>query len=263
MQARDVEGKITEIISSLDDYSLTVKMMSRMNVYTQPVTGDILEMSQQNSSTNTAKYTIQTTNEKVKDRFFFPKEPDNLFWCYYIFSNGYHNYEIIDTSKFTIEKEHKISCIDVIRQNKKQLTPFRIKGLKDTVEDDLVNSKKITLKTFIALCIVSNMNVMYVHNRKYYEIKCDPDNKDSVFVIHRFDTPVLRYGYEENVTSDILEKYRAEKYCCHSIDSPLKAVSSYKVGELRDICSLLGIDNSLVEKKTKPQLYQIILETLL
>ena len=262
MQNTGSHDAMTELISSLDDYSLNVKMISRMGVYMQPIANNTLGMSQQEPTIKNDKSNNNTINVKIKDRFFFPKESDNLFWCYYIFANGYHNYEVIDTAKFTIEKDKKISCIDMIRQNKKQLTPFRIRGLKDTVEDDLVNSKKISLKTFIALCIVSNMNLMYIHNRTYYEIKCDPDNKDKVFVIHQFDTPVLRYGYEENISPEILEKYRTEKYCCHSFDNPLKAVSSYKVGELRDICSLLGIDSSMLEKKTKPQLYQIILETL-
>ena len=262
MQNTGSHDTMTELISSLDDYSLNVKMISRMGVYTQPIANNTPGINQQEQIIKNGNSNNHTINVKIKDRFFFPKENDNLFWCYYIFANGYHNYEVIDTTKFTIEKDKKISCIDMIRQNKKQLTPFRIRGLKDTVEDDLVNSKKISLKTFIALCIVSNMNIMYIHNRKYYEIKCDPDNKDKVFVIHQFDTPVLRYGYEENISPEILEKYRTEKYCCHSFDNPLKAVSSYKVGELRDICSLLSIDSSILEKKTKPQLYQIILETL-
>ena len=52
-----------------------------------------------------------------------------------------------------------------------------------------------------------------------------------------------------DISPEILEKYRTEKYCSHSIDNPLKAVSSYKVGELRDICSLLGIESSEIEKK--------------
>jgi hypothetical protein len=252
-----------DFISSLNEYSLDVKMLSRMNAYTEKISTSLVDGEIKGVETNSTKHNSEnTTNIKLKERFFFPSEEDQLFWCYYIFVNGFQKYDFLETTKFVTEKTEKLSCIDILRQNKKQLTPFRIKGLKDTVEDDLVNSKKISLKTFIALCIVSSMNVMYIHNRKYYEITCDPDNVDKVFVIHQFDTPVMRYAYEENVTKETLQKYREERYCSHSIDSPLKSISSYKVGELRDICSLLHIDSSFTEKKTKPQLYQLIVESL-
>jgi len=249
-----------DVINNLNHYMLTIKTLSAMNVYLEKPKNICTEENVPKQWEYTQKEQIMLAKEK--DRFFTPKENDNLFWCYYIFVNGYTKYEMIDSINFINEKNTKMQYIEILRTNKKQLTPFRIRGLKDTVEDDLVNSRKISIKTFIALCIVSNLNVMFIHRRKYYEIKCDPDNANNIFVIHQFDNPTLKYSYEENVSPENIEKYRTELYNSHSINSPLKAISSYKVPELRDICKKLNIEDDIIKTKTKPQLYQLIIDTL-
>ena len=35
---------------------------------------------------------------------------------------------------------------------------------------------------------------MYIHKQKYYELIRDPDNSNLPIVVHRIDTPSLKYG---------------------------------------------------------------------
>jgi len=254
----------SDILSGLDDYTLTTKLLSQMNVYMESGVkgnGRPTKSAVQESLISLNSNAVNAANV-TKERFFYPKECDQLFWIYYIFVNGFSKYEMLDTSKFINEKAVKLECIELLRMNKAHLDSFKIKGLKDTVEDDLVNSKKIDIKTFIALCIVSNLNVMFLHRRRYYEIACDPDNTDPIFVVHQFNSPTAKYAYEDNVGDEVVQKYRENNHLSHSITTPLKGVSSYKVGDLRDIRDKLKLVSDDTIHKTKAQLYKLLVDTI-
>ena len=62
-----------------------------------------------------------------------------------------------------------------------------------------------------------------------------------------------------NVTIDKIDYYRNNFWKLENLDKPLKAVSSYKADELRDICKRLKIETI---KLTKPQMYEKILYKL-
>ena len=115
------------------------------------------------------KHKVMTTNEdsielekekeklmkKEKERFFYPSQKDQLYWCFFIMKNGFTAYEYPDVSSFVNEKNEKIKCVTMLRENKQQLKGKKIKNIKEHVENELVNCSTITMKTFIALCIVA------------------------------------------------------------------------------------------------------------
>jgi hypothetical protein len=214
----------------------------------------------------------QHAQEKCSE-MFFPKERDQLFWCYYVLVNGFGAYEMLDTHRFTVEKNEKLKCVELIRLHRKHLTANKVRGI-DMIENMLVHDNTIDAKAFIALCVASNLNVLFVHRRKVYEILLDVDNMEpeNVHVIHQYDSPRTRYGYE---TGTALSKMN--EYLCRtpednttpyyvkavSLTNPLRAISSYKVGELRDMVIKLKIlDNETAWKKTKPQMYETIIQNL-
>lgn len=258
--------RYNDLVAGLHHYMLDSKLITKMDTaLNNSVVHKVNNMKKQvNTNPQQWEYTKkdQTRMSRQKERFYFPKETDQLFWMFFIFQNGNDMYELTDTSKFLVEKEKKMDCIVKIRENKKQLSSYKIKGIKDTVEDDLVNSKQIDIKTFFALCITHNMNIMYIHKQKYYELTCDPDNQNPPLVIHRIDVPTLKYGYELDITPEKVNAYRETHYSAHSFLSPLKCISSYKVSDLRDICKKVNIEEELLIKKTKPQLYQLIIDTI-
>jgi hypothetical protein len=258
--------KYNDLVAGLHHYMLDSKLITKMDtMLNTSVVHKVNNMKKQvNTNPQQWEYTKkdQTRMSRQKERFYFPRETDQLFWMFFIFQHGNDMYELTDTSKFLVEKEKKMDCIAKIRENKKQLSTYKIKGIKDTVEDDLVNSKQIDIKTFFALCITHNMNIMYIHKQKYYELICDPDNQNPPLVIHRIDVPTLKYGYELDITPDKVNAYKETHYSAHSFLSPLKCISSYKVSDLRDICKKVNIEEELLNKKTKPQLYQLIIDTI-
>ena len=228
-----------------------------------------------NQSTNDCEKTLKNDQraQENKQEIFFPKEHDQLFWHYYILVNGFTAYEMLDTNRFMVEKNEKLKCVELIRLNRKHLTANKIRGI-DTIENTLVHDKIIDLKTFIALCVASNLNLLFVHRRKVYEVLLDVDNieSDNVHIIHQYDSPHTRYGYEVETTPAKLDEYLRRQpdnstYPYYvkavSITNPLRAISSYKVGELRDmIIKLKILDSDSVWKKTKPQIYETIVQNI-
>ena len=87
--------------------------------------GKLLVHSLKTRSKMNAKHKIMTTNEdsielekekeklmkKEKERFFYPSQKDQLYWCFFIMKNGFTAYEYPDVSSFVNEKTEKINVI--------------------------------------------------------------------------------------------------------------------------------------------------------
>uniref|UniRef100_A0A6C0EWQ4 Uncharacterized protein n=1 Tax=viral metagenome TaxID=1070528 RepID=A0A6C0EWQ4_9ZZZZ len=224
---------------------------------------------------------------QVVDNTFHPKEKDALFWCYYIIKNGYNAYAYPNTTSYINEKNEKFKCIQLLRDNKDLLKTKKIKNLKEDVEDDLANKDRIGMKTFIALCIVSKINIVYIHKRKCFEHM--HNEEEPVHVVHSSN----EYCGELNISKEQLHTYRTTLFKWESVDKPLKAVSSYKSEELLDLCIKLVFDNDSdteystnvpysgsattpsvplhplnatnkqnLKKKTKKELYELLVQNL-
>jgi hypothetical protein len=197
--------------------------------------------------------------KKEKTDFFYPKEKDSLFWCFYIIKYGFSKYEMPETTSFVNEKKEKFECIEFLRTCKQQLKTKKIKNIREDVEYDLANSSSINMKTFIALCIANNVNIMFIENRKCFELVFDEGSP--VHVVHNFKHfSSTRAAYESDVTLERLEEYRNTLFKWDSVEKPLKAISAYTVDDLTNICK--RFDLSDLKKKTKKELYELILTKL-
>jgi hypothetical protein len=197
-----------------------------------------------------------------------PRQKDSLFWCFYILKNGFSNYEMeINNKYFVVEKNEKFKYIDLIRKNKDLLKLHKIKPLTQ-LEDDLANKDKISPKTFFALCLLENMNVLLVDKRKVYELlSTDIDDTHPIHVVHmkneKYDNSI-----ELDVTEETIKKYRENYYKLTNFDTTLKAIGSYKLEELIDLCKKLNIDieeyknNKLSKQKlSKKDIYELLVMT--
>jgi hypothetical protein len=187
-----------------------------------------------------------------------PKQRDSLFWCFYILKHGYLNYEMeIYNQYFIVEKKEKFKYIEMLRQNKELLKLHKIKPFTQ-LEDDLANKDKISVKTFFALCILENINILLVDKRKIFELTCiDIDDKNPVNVIHRNSKNYEHY-IEMDATYDILNNYR-NNYYNSRLDETLKSIGSYKLSELIELCKKLDINIDTTngeKKKTKKDIYE-------
>jgi hypothetical protein len=245
------------VINDLQDYMLYGKLL--------------VQSLKTRSKINNQKHKIMTTNEdsiekekeknklmkKEKERFFYPSQKDQLYWCFFIMKNGFTAYEYPDVSSFVNEKNDKIKCVTMLRENKQQLKGKKIKNIKEHVENELVNCSTITMKTFIALCVAANINVLYIQKRKCFEMIFDEDSP--IHVVH--DMLNDKYCYEPDASKEQIEHYRKTMFKWESIEKPLKAVGSYTSDELIELSKQLGLETMKIgenKKKTKNELYEQI-----
>ena len=198
---------------------------------------------------------------KVKETMYRPKQKDSLFWCFYILKYGFSNYEMeINNQYFVVEKNEKFKYIELLRKNKDLLKLHKIKPLTQ-LEDDLANKDKISPKTFFALCLLENINVLLVDKRKVYELLMN--DSPTINVVHR-NNETYYHSIELDVTEEICNKYRETYYKLTNFDTTLKGIGSYKLEELTDLCQKLNINiedhkhKTLKQKMTKKDIYELL-----
>jgi len=269
------------IFDQIQDYMFTSKNLIRYTkhmIHTTDKNNRFVKNGEpiHNKSNPSKKNTNKTINNKfntdintdinkcVKHRSFDlykPKQKDSLFWCFYILKHGYFNYEMeINNKYFVVEKAEKIKYVGEIRNNKDMLKIHKIKPFTE-IEDDLANKDKISIKTFFALCVLENINVLLIDKRKMYELLCvDIDEAHPVHIVHR-NSQTGEHHIEVNATSEVLQKYRDNYYKMSSFDASLKSMGSYKLEELVELCKRLNInisDNPNKKKQTKKDIYELL-----
>jgi hypothetical protein len=187
---------------------------------------------------------------------FKPREKDSLFWCFYIMKHGDIAYESLLHRNMILEKKLKIEYIERLRLDKDLVKPYKFASLSH-IENKLANDTTIDLPTFLSLCVLENINVVFVKNRTYVELTMN-DTLD-FYIVYCFDN--YKYGYEID-TNDTIDQIKERFFRLDNITKPIKSISSYKVSELVDMCTRLEIDINNTENKckTKNELYEAIVK---
>jgi hypothetical protein len=173
--------------------------------------------------------------------------------------NDFIQYEMIENKNYVLEKKIKIEYVEKIRKDKQLIKTYKFTSLTN-MENNLVNEEKINIGTFLSLCVFENINILYVKNKTYYELLMN-DSKE-IFIIRELE--YKKFSMEKN-TVDHVDNIKKSLFQLNSIEKPIKAISSYKLQELIDICCKLGIQtiNKLTNKsKNKNELYEEIIQSL-
>jgi len=197
------------------------------------------------------KTTVLKKNIINVSDIFFPRQRDQLFWCFYVILHGQIEYDML-TNFFTLEKETKYKWIEVFRGRKELFKPIKVS--RNVVEDELANAKTITMASIKALCHLNDVNIFYIDEKKYYEIMTNSEKP--IYLIEKVEG---RFGLKQKIPIEKIEYYREHYWKLENLDKPLKAVSSYKASELKDICKRLHIESLNL---TKPKMYEKILSKL-
>ena len=218
-------------------------------------------LSNQNITMPSENITI-TENKKYNN--FTPHNFDKLFWCFYIILNGLDNYEINKEHYFETEKNFKIKSVEKLRKFMTDSSDIKSYNVNE-IEDELVNQKKISLKTLHCLCVIYGINIIYTYDNKYYEFIYDKTEStnghvDGIIFLNNNKEPTLKLDFNNEYISNIRKNY----WQIESVAKPLKSPSAYNAKEIQDICSKLNIplNDPMGKKKTKPMLYEDILKTL-
>ena len=253
-----------DVISRLHDYMLSGQRLSqhtrKLGYFKSSENNPTPYKSNTNTNTNT-NTNISTLVSDNKDRFFSPKENDSLFWCFFILRKGFGSYEYPGTTSYVNEKSLKFKYIDFLRENKQILKIHKIRNLSDHVEDELANKERIGMKTFVALCATANINVLFIHKRKCFEMIVN--ESDKINIVHQRDGPKKHFVIENDCSSEQLTKYRTDYFTWESVDKPIKAISSYKVSELLELCKQMELDKTNdLTRQNKKDLYEMLLLSL-
>lgn len=251
------------LINNLTKYMLNEEVINNSLSYL------VNNLNDSNNVKNVNNESIQKEKEKefkkIKSPFFIPRQKDSLFWCFYILKNSIEKYENMDFINIVVEKNLKIEYIEKFRKKKELLKMYKLSSLSH-IENVLLNELKIDVKTFISLCVLENINILFIHKKTFFELKMNSDQ--AIQIIHFFPDK-YKYGIEIENDSFIfttkIEEYKEKYYKITNIEKPIKAISAYKSEELVEISLKLGLEtiNSVTGKTfLKKELYEEIIKIL-
>jgi len=250
----------------IKDFMLTSKNLIKFTKFVNDKEVNKLEknfIKQNKINKNNKNNDYKNINKiKIKPTIFSCHLNDKLFWCFYVIKMGLDDYENLNNQYFIKEKEMKFKFIENLRSNKPLLKANKIKPLYE-LEDDLANKDKISLKTFIAICLINNVNIVIIDDKKMYENLVNIN--DQIYIINKTeDLKFINYtlDLEFDKYNEKLEIYRKNKFLLPNIDYKLKALTAYKLDDLIEIAQKLDINlkNDNNKKKTKKEIYDLLIQ---
>ena len=238
-----------DVIKNLQDYMLDETNMKKA-----------LEMKIESTNKNpikeSNKYNSETKIKPLKPSLFIPREKDTLFWCLYVMKHGDVKYEMLEHKNILTEKKLKIEYVEKIRNEKQTVKTYKFATLTH-IENNLANENQLDVKTFLTLCAIENLNVLFVKNKTYYELLMNDSSE--LHIVHLLQN--YKYGHEINPSG--AEQIKTSLYKLDNIDKPIKSMSGYKLSELIEICEKLALD--VINKETnkskgKKELYEAIIQ---
>ena len=199
------------------------------------------------------------TITNLYDSFFKPSEiyTDSLFWCWVVFNEGLSYYAFAESFNDNVKTEKIMALVPLLRESKKLFKTHKIK--LGEVENNLIYDKFISLDSIKALALHFSYNFIYITDIFYYELNLFYDNK-TLILYKKNDT----YGvWIENNQPDLF-KIKSTRITITNLNKPINNITSYKLQDIKDICSKLNIntlkDNS--KSKTKKELYNLIIQNI-
>ena len=205
-------------------------------------------------SDNLNKEIVNNIEKKDRKKEIQVKQKDVLFWYWYIKVYGLQNYELLGKNVYKKEMEIKTELAEKIHKEKKTFKIFKFKIPE--IEQDLIYSKEISIKTFLILLFMSKIKLIYYSDIIFYET--DYNATQTIIIYHNTENNIftLKEEFDDNIKNN--------RYIVYSLDKKIKAISNYKVSEIKDICKLINIDIKKSETKsfTKKELYEKILQKI-
>lgn len=244
---------MTEILHNFEPYILNDTNMQSYLKY---------KFSDLSESKSKAKKEIKKIITKIPS-LSIPREQDSLFWCYYIIKNGDVKYEMLQNRNILTTKQLKIDLVSKIRENKPIIKTYKFDTISN-LESNLANDNNISIKTFMTLCAIDNINIIFISKKTYFKLLTN--DSGITYIIREIDNSQLKYnkqyGYEI-ATEELLNEIHSNLYKVDSLDKPIKGITAYKVSDLLNIANKLAIEVINKENgknKTKNELYESIIQ---
>ena len=173
--------------------------------------------------------------------------------------NDIVNYEMLGKITPIVEKKIKIEYVEKIRKRKAEIKPYKFASISN-IENQLANEPNINLKTLLSLCVIENLNVLFINNKTYYELLMN--DEPDIHIINSFNSNYFGYKTLKRDHSE-LDNVKSSLFKIDNIDKPIKSMSYYKVSELLDFCTKLAIETTNKETgktKSKKELYELFIQ---
>ena len=254
--------------------SIVIVSDSETETETEPETETETEPEPEpDTVTDTVTDTVSTFDLLLMSKYlYFPKvQNDTLLWCAYIMIRGIEKFECVE-NHYTESNVFKFQMVEYIRTKKTLLKPHKIAA--SSVEESLVHKPYINLETFQAIAVCYNLSVCIIQDRKIFEVGRS-DNDKNTFILEKIKGKFGVYiGEGVRDKTALLDHVRERYWSMENITSPIRSISAYKLQDLIDICRKLNIPETKVtlgefgsigseKKKTKPELYEEIVRTIM
>ena len=184
----------------------------------------------------------------------YPNREDSLFWCIFIYINGTLEYEKIQRSYHNIIISEKQKIGNYFSKNFRIMKDLNIKlthkEIQQIISDIMINNE-VNIDMLYAFSIYFKLRIYILKPDKELYIDIKPDNEDNFVVL-------VKKGKEYGIDLDKLlyqklyRYFKLEKY-----NKPLKGISYYNMGDLRELGDKLEIPN-IENIKNKQDLYREI-----
>jgi hypothetical protein len=245
-------NQYNDVLNDLQDYMLYEdNMINSLRMKIESTTKDIRIVKPTNN-----------TNTVIRQQLFIPNQQDSLFWCFYIIKNGDVKYETLNNKNSLIAKQMKIELVDLIRKNKDIVKMYKFDTISN-LESNLANDNNLNVNTFLTLCAIENINIIFLRKNTYYEMLMN--DSDKIYIVHEIQSQSKynnKYGYEMG-TNESISNIRNTFFKLEAIHKPIKAISAYRLDELINICNklVININNNITSKqKSKKELYESIIQ---
>ena len=213
----------------------------------------------------------QTKNTKAKSTIY-PKQPDSLFWCIYIARHGYQSYTEIGHRYGNTEIEEKQQIVEMMRASPSKIKECSKRITKAQYQEfmsDFMTNKKLTTEMLTVFAIYCNMRIWIVNlgnleePESWYMDICSNDtlHLQPTIIYRKNRTQYSIEVAEGDQLSDLTSKIKTQLFKFDNYDTPLKAISNYKISDLEDIADRLGI--ALEGKYKKQDVYDKIIQKLI
>jgi hypothetical protein len=115
----------------------------------------------------------------------------------------------------------------------------------------------------MTLCAIDKINIIFIRRNTYFELLMN--DTEPIYIIRELDNQSKyskKYGYEI-ANPSLLDEIRTTLYKIETLGKPIKALSSYKLQDLIDICNKLAIQikrNDSDKNKSKNELYESLIQ---
>jgi len=202
--------------------------------------------------------------QPIKQKGFSPRDRDALFWCIFAHEYGEMEYEMIRTNYGKRKVDEKMKIYSWLKENKSAIKTYPSMKITNVMYQEMLSELMCIQSdtgylSIIAFALYYKINIYLVNEVKktYLEFlgqgQAEEAESKSNCILYRLDRG-YRLSYDSSIRH--IESFlKLESYM-----KPLKAISNYKMCELEELATMLGLWSDSLSSMKKPELYQTLTE---